>query len=106
MTVWQEYLISMEMCRCTNIRHFGIAASKFDNRISVACWSLSSDCVTSLQQSLPSKMMESTYHDEEAGEGERGIISIFHGCMVWIEKYVTRVTDRHHEALNQCIKHT
>ena len=24
------------------------------------------------------------------------IISIFHGCMVWIEKYVTRVTDRHH----------
>ena len=26
------------------------------------------------------------------------IISIFHGCMVWIEKYVTRVTDRHHEA--------
>ena len=26
------------------------------------------------------------------------IISIFHGCMVWIEKYVTRVTDQHHEA--------
>ena len=26
------------------------------------------------------------------------IISIFHGCMVWIEKPVTRVTDRHHEA--------
>ena len=26
------------------------------------------------------------------------IISIFHGCMVWIEKSVTRVTDRHHEA--------
>ena len=25
-------------------------------------------------------------------------ISIFHGCMVWIEKSVTRVTDRHHEA--------
>ena len=25
-------------------------------------------------------------------------ISIFHVCMVWIEKYVTRVTDRHHEA--------
>ena len=25
-------------------------------------------------------------------------ISIFHGCMVWIEKFVTRVTDRHHEA--------
>ena len=24
------------------------------------------------------------------------IISIFHGCMVWIEKSVTRVTDRHH----------
>ena len=23
---------------------------------------------------------------------------IFHGCMVWIEKSVTRVTDRHHEA--------
>ena len=26
------------------------------------------------------------------------IISIFHVCMVWIEKSVTRVTDRHHEA--------
>ena len=26
------------------------------------------------------------------------IISIFHGCMVWIEKFVTRVTDWHHEA--------
>ena len=26
------------------------------------------------------------------------IISIFHGCMVWIEKSVMRVTDRHHEA--------
>ena len=25
-------------------------------------------------------------------------ISIFHGCMVWIEKSVTRVTDRHYEA--------
>ena len=26
------------------------------------------------------------------------IISIFHGSMVWIEKSVTRVTDRHHAA--------
>ena len=26
------------------------------------------------------------------------IISIFHGCKVWIEKSDTRVTDRHHEA--------
>ena len=26
------------------------------------------------------------------------IISIFHVCMVWIEKSFTRVTDRHHEA--------
>ena len=26
------------------------------------------------------------------------IISIYHECMVWIEKSVTRVTDRHHEA--------
>ena len=25
-------------------------------------------------------------------------ISIFHECMVWIEKSVTKVTDRHHEA--------
>ena len=25
-------------------------------------------------------------------------ISIFHVCIVWIEKSVTRVTDRHHEA--------
>ena len=24
-------------------------------------------------------------------------ISIIHGCMVWIEKSVTSVTDRHHE---------
>ena len=28
----------------------------------------------------------------------RDLISIFHVCMVWIEKSVTRVTDRHHEA--------
>ena len=28
----------------------------------------------------------------------RGIISTFHGCMVWVEKYVMRVTDRHHKA--------
>ena len=27
-----------------------------------------------------------------------GNISIFHVCMVWIEKSVMRVTDRHHEA--------
>ena len=26
------------------------------------------------------------------------IISIFHGCVVWIEKSVTGVTDRHDEA--------
>ena len=26
------------------------------------------------------------------------IISIFSGCVVWIEKSVTSVTDRHHEA--------
>ena len=26
-------------------------------------------------------------------------ISIFHVCMVWIEKSVTRVTDRHHGGL-------
>ena len=25
-------------------------------------------------------------------------ISILHGCMVWIEKSVTGVTDRHHKA--------
>ena len=25
-------------------------------------------------------------------------ISTYHGCVVWIEKSVTRVTDRHHEA--------
>ena len=31
-------------------------------------------------------------------EYQVGIISIFYGCMVWIEKSVTRVTDRHHEA--------
>ena len=30
-------------------------------------------------------------------------ISIFHGCMVWIEKSVTRVTDRHHEACRTVI---
>ena len=30
--------------------------------------------------------------------GRGGIKSIFHGCMVWIEKSVTRVTGRHHEA--------
>ena len=26
------------------------------------------------------------------------IISIFHGFMVWIDKSIMRVTDRHHEA--------
>ena len=26
------------------------------------------------------------------------IISVFHGCMVWIEKSVMRVTDQHHKA--------
>ena len=31
-------------------------------------------------------------------QGLYWIISIFHVCMVWIEKFVTRVTDRHHEA--------
>ena len=25
-------------------------------------------------------------------------LNIYHGCMVWIEKSVTRVTDRHNEA--------
>ena len=25
-------------------------------------------------------------------------LSIFYGCLVWIEKSVSRVTDRHHEA--------
>ena len=29
---------------------------------------------------------------------EAETISIFHGCIVWIEISVTRVTDRHHEA--------
>ena len=33
--------------------------------------------------------------DEEASHR---IINILHGYMVWIEKSVTRVTDRHHEA--------
>ena len=33
-----------------------------------------------------------------ASKATQWIISIFHGCMVWIEKSVTRVTDRHHEA--------
>ena len=31
------------------------------------------------------------------------IISIFHVCMVWIEKSVTRVTDRHHEACEKYV---
>ena len=29
------------------------------------------------------------------------IISIFHGCMVWIDNPVTRVTDQHHEACRE-----
>ena len=38
-----------------------------------------------------------------AGEGVLSmfrckLITIFHGCMVRIERSVTRVTDRHHEA--------
>ena len=31
-------------------------------------------------------------------QGPWRIISIFHWCMVWTEKSVSRVTDRHHEA--------
>ena len=31
-------------------------------------------------------------------EAQGNNISIFHVCMVWIEKSVTRVNDRHHEA--------
>ena len=34
----------------------------------------------------------------ELSQPVRKTISIFHVCMVWIEKSVTRVTDRHHEA--------
>ena len=34
----------------------------------------------------------------ELSQPMRKTISIFHVCMVWIEKSVTRVTDRHHEA--------
>ena len=39
-------------------------------------------------------------HSAVAGKtkSEGRIISIFHGCMLWIEKSVTRVTDQHHEA--------
>ena len=35
---------------------------------------------------------------EFSGRPENQIISIFRGCIVWIEKSVMRVTDRHHEA--------
>ena len=34
----------------------------------------------------------------DANSSQYDNISIFHVCMVWIEKSVTRVTDRHHEA--------
>ena len=34
----------------------------------------------------------------QALKKKKKIISIFHGCMVWIEKSITRVTDRHHVA--------
>ena len=37
-------------------------------------------------------------HTMEKCDFLKHIISIFHVCMVWIEKSVTRVTDRHHEA--------
>ena len=41
---------------------------------------------------------ETVFWSLESSFREREKISIFHGCMVWIEKSVTRVTDRHHEA--------
>ena len=37
------------------------------------------------------RLTEKAYADIE-------IISIFHGCMMWIEKSATRVSDRHHQA--------
>ena len=43
----------------------------------------------------PLQMGEGT---DRFGVEEAELISIYHGCMVWIEKSVTRVTDRHHEA--------
>ena len=41
----------------------------------------------------PQNLTNRTYDEVEAKT-----ISILHGCMVWIEDSVTRVTDRHHEA--------
>ena len=38
------------------------------------------------------------FYTKQGFTNENEIISIFHGCMVRIEKSVTRVTDRHHEA--------
>ena len=35
---------------------------------------------------------------KRAFEEKSEIIGIYHGCMVWIEKSVTRVTDQHHKA--------
>ena len=37
------------------------------------------------------------FHMQPPSKGGKKI-SIFYGCMVWIEKSVTRVTDGHHKA--------
>ena len=46
---------------------------------------------------LLKNVSRNSFKDERSMLRRREIISIFHGCMVWIEKSFTRVTDRHHE---------
>ena len=43
-------------------------------------------------------MLSVKYIVLKIANSDSGIISIFHECMVWIEKSGTRVTDRHHVA--------
>ena len=47
---------------------------------------------------IPSAIKQSSERFLSGLQSRSEIISIFHGCIVWIEKSVTRVTDRHHKA--------
>ena len=59
----------------------------------VTCMQIPQTALTDLLVTLSQMNADFTIHREMCGN-----ISIFYGCMVWIEKSVTRVTDRHHKA--------
>ena len=58
------------------------------------------DLVESVSERFPtySSYTTNAFNTRDFYPVQGDIISMFHVCMVWIEKSVTRVTDRHHEA--------